>query len=86
VYLECAYISVLEEYKGKRKAGHTMQILHILHILIFTSITAWVDQRQSAIVYERRGQAQVLYAIPVSSVLVAFLLFQSAQPGQYPLP
>ena len=43
-YLECAYVSVLEEYKGAQKAGHTMHILHILHILIFTSITAWVDQ------------------------------------------
>ena len=68
-YLECAYVSVLEEYKGAQKAGHTMHILHILHILIFTSTTAWVDQCQSAIVYERREQAQVLYVIPVSSVL-----------------
>ena len=68
-YLECVYVSVLEEYKGARKAGHTMHILHILHNLIFTSTTAWVDQCQSAIVYERREQAQVLYVIPVSSVL-----------------
>ncbi len=46
-----------------------MHILHILHNLIFTTTTAWVDQCQSAIVYERREQVQVLYVIPVSSVL-----------------
>ncbi len=68
-YLECAYISVLEEYKGAQKAGHTKHILHILHNLSFTYTTAWVDQCQSAIVYERREQVQVLYVIPVSSVL-----------------
>ncbi len=68
-YLERAYVSVLEEYKGTRKGGHTMHILHILHILSFISTTAWVDECQSAIVYERREQAQVLYVIPVSSVL-----------------
>ncbi len=31
--------------------------------------SAWVDQCQSAIVYERCEQAQVLYVIPVSSIL-----------------
>ena len=31
--------------------------------------SAWVDKCQSAIVYERSEQAQVLYVIPVSSIL-----------------
>ena len=46
-----------------------MHILHILHILIYLTTSAWVDQCQSAIVYERLEQAQVLYAIPLSSIL-----------------
>ena len=82
-YLECAYVSVLEEYKGAQKAGHTMHILHILHILIFTSTTAWVDQCQSAIVYERREQA-LLYVIPVSSVLGCLPLVPVGANGTIP--
>ncbi len=73
-YRKCAYVSVLEEYKGLRKRGHIMHILHILHILICFSTSAWVDQCQSTIVYERREQAQVLYVIPVSSILGRLLL------------
>jgi hypothetical protein len=65
-YHKCAYVSVLEEYKGPRKPGH---ILHILHILICLSTSAWLDQCQSAIGYERREQAQALYVIPVSFIL-----------------
>jgi hypothetical protein len=30
---ECAFVSVLEEYHGPRKAGHILHILHILHIM-----------------------------------------------------
>ncbi len=65
-YHKCAYVSVLEEYKGKRKPGH---ILHFLHFFICLSTLAWLDQCQPAIVYKRREQAQVLYVIPVSSIL-----------------
>ena len=65
-YLDCAYVSVLEEYKGHRKPGHIQHILHILHILIYWSTTAWLAQCQSTIVYEHSEQAQVLYVIPVS--------------------
>jgi hypothetical protein len=35
---ECAYVSVLEEYNGPRKAGHILHILHILHIMHITHI------------------------------------------------
>ena len=31
--LDCAYVSVLEEYNGSRRAGHILHIVHILHIL-----------------------------------------------------
>ena len=68
-YHECAYVSVLEEYKGPRKQGHILHILHILYTLICLSTPAWLDKCQSAILYERREQAQVLYVIPVSSIL-----------------
>ena len=85
-YRECAYVSVLEEYKGPRKQGHIVLILHILHILICLSTSAWVDQCQSTIVYERREQAQVLYVIPVSSILGRLPLVQWARQGQYPSP
>jgi hypothetical protein len=30
--LDCAYVSVLEEYKGTLKSGHVLHILHILHM------------------------------------------------------
>jgi hypothetical protein len=30
---ECAYVSVLEEYNGPRKAGHIVHIMYIMHIL-----------------------------------------------------
>ena len=29
---ECAFVSALEEYKGPRKSGHILHILHILRI------------------------------------------------------
>ncbi len=64
------FVSVLKEYNGHRKSGHISHILHIMHILIYyLSASAWLDQCQSAIVYERRETAQVLYVIPVSSIL-----------------
>ena len=75
-YLECAYVSVLEEYKGAQKAGHTMHILHIL--------SDFYNQCQSATVYERREQAQVLYVIPVSSVLGCLPLVPVGANGTIP--
>ena len=68
-YRECTYVSVLEEYTGPWKPGHILHIMHIMHILNYVCTTAWVGQCQSAMIYERREQAQVLYVIPVSSIL-----------------
>ena len=61
-----------------------MHILHILHILIFLSTLAWVDKCQSTIVYERREQAQVLYVIPVSSILGRLPLVPVGATGTIP--
>ena len=83
-YHECAYVSVLEEYKGPRKSVHILHILHIAHILICLSTSTWVDQCQSAIVYERRGQAQVVYVIPVSSILGRLPLVSVGATGTIP--
>ena len=63
-----AYVSVLEEYQDPLKPGRILYILlFLICLLVWTS--AWLDQCQSTIVYERSEQAQVLYVIPVSSIL-----------------
>jgi hypothetical protein len=84
-YHECAYVSGLEEYKGPRKPGQILPLLHILHILLCLSTSAWLYQCQSAIVYERREQAQVLYVIPVSSILGRLPLVPVGATGTIPL-
>ncbi len=75
---ECAYVSVLEEYKGHMRPGHILHILYICYIcyklgirvlILLQYCTAWLNACQSTIVYERRESAQILYLIPVSSVL-----------------
>jgi hypothetical protein len=75
---ECAYVSVLEEYKGHRRSGHILHILYICYIcyklgirvhILFQCCTALLIACQSTLVYERREAVQVLYVIPVSSVL-----------------
>ncbi len=67
---ECAFVSVLKEYKDPLNSDHIVHVMHILHIhsyLILSS--AWVDKNQSDIVYRRSEQAQFLYVIPVTSLL-----------------
>ncbi len=55
---ECAYVSVLEEYKGPWRPGyivHILYIVYILHILgmtLFDRCAAWLDACQSTIIYE----------------------------------
>jgi hypothetical protein len=72
--LDCAYFPVLEEYKSPLKSGHLLHILHILHmshhLMCCSSQFGSILKCQSAIVYERCEQSQVLYAIPVSSILL----------------
>jgi hypothetical protein len=85
---KCAFVSVLEEYKGPRKSGHILHILRILHILyvhVFL-FAEWVDTCQSTIVYERSEQSQILYVIPVSSILGRLPLVPVGQTGTIPSP
>ena len=43
-YLECAYVSLLEEYNGPRKSGHIVHILHIFYFLIVDRPqTGWIS-------------------------------------------
>ncbi len=53
---------------GLRKPDHVLHILHIMHILHLL-IGFWIDDCQSAIVYNCSEQAQVMYVIPVTSIL-----------------
>ena len=46
--------------------------------------TDWVDKCQSAIVYERRAQSQILYAITVSSILGRLPLVPVKETGTIP--
>jgi hypothetical protein len=95
----CAFVSVLEEYKGHRRPGlhilhiqHIIHIYHILHILYIMHImhimislfTGWVDACQSTIVYERRESAPVLYVVPVSSILGPLPLVPVGDTGTIP--
>ena len=50
-------------------------------ILLFTG---WVDACQSTIVYERRETAQVLYVVPVSSILGRLPLVPVGDTGTIP--
>ncbi len=59
---------------------------YVWHILIVDQPQpgTWVDPCQSAIVYERREQAQVLYVIPVSSILGRLPLVPVGATGTIP--
>ena len=82
---ECAFVSVLEEYKGPRKSGHILHIFaYFAYITYLCVSSAWVEKCQSAIVYERREQAQVLYVIPVSSILGRLPLVPVGATGTIP--
>ncbi len=58
--------------------------MHILPILICLSTSAGLDQCESAIVYERNEQAQVLYVMPVSSILGRLPLVPVGATGTIP--
>ena len=87
--LDCAYVSVLEEYNGPRRSGHfnifsIFCIFCIFCIFWNLSVAAWVDECESTIVYERREQSQVLYVIPVSSILGRLPLVPLGETGTIP--
>lgn len=47
---DCAFVSVLEEYTGRRRPD-------------------WLAQADSTIIYERKNHQQVLYVVPIASIL-----------------
>ena len=60
---------------------------HFAHFAYMTFVllsSAWVKKCQSAIVYERRKQAQVVYVIPVSSILGRLALVLVGATGTIP--
>ncbi len=67
---------------------HIMHVMHIMHTTIFWwglfQNSAWVDSYQSSIIYERRKQAQVLYVIPISSILRRFPVVPEGEKGTIP--
>ena len=58
-------------------------ILHIFWWVLFLT-SAWVNAYQSSIIYERREQAQVLYVIPVSSILGRLPVVPVGEKGTIP--
>ena len=47
---DCAFVSVLEEYTGRRRPS-------------------WLEQADSKMIYERKNNQQVLYVVPITSIL-----------------
>ena len=75
---KCAFVSVLEEYTGDRKPGtygtYSAYVTYdciskTFDIYICLSSPAWLDTCKSTIIYERKMQSQVLYVVPITSVL-----------------
>jgi hypothetical protein len=93
--LFCAFVSVLEEYNSHRHPVvvlHNVYILHILHILPILHIldilklvfTEGLDKCQSTSVYKSQESVQVLYVVPVSSILGLLPLVPVGSTGTIP--
>ena len=52
--------------------------------LIFVDLAAWLDDCDSEMIYERRMQSQVLYVIPVTSILGRLALVPVGDTGTIP--
>ena len=57
-----------------------MHILHILHIFN----PGWIDRVNSAMVYERKSNKQVLYVLPITSILSKLPLVPVGDTGTIP--
>ena len=91
----CAFVSVMEEYNGPKRPGILLSLLimFILLILVRSLIwlslqllysAAWLDQCDSSIIYERRMQSQVLYVVPITSILGRLALVPVGDTGTIP--
>ena len=75
-----------------QRAGGGARLVYLAYFAYFAYITSshrflftdWEDKCQSAIVYERREQAQVLYVIPLSSILGRLPLVPVGRTGTIP--
>jgi hypothetical protein len=91
---ECAYVSVMEEFKGCRRPGHILHILHILyishilhilhimHLTLFDCCTAWLAACQTMPVHHSIQAPRIITSIVCySSILhiVAPSYFSSGQ-------
>ena len=47
-------------------------------------MTAWLDKCDSKIIYERRMQSQVLYVVPITSILGRLALVPVGETGTIP--
>ncbi len=67
---ECAYVTVLEQNTGRRAPG-MLVLFPSIFIFPDTSLLAeWMEATNSAMIYEREGgDREVLYVIPVESIL-----------------
>jgi hypothetical protein len=50
----------------------------------FLAFTAWLDQCDSKIIFEHRMQSQVLYVVPISSILGTLALVHVVDTGAIP--
>ncbi len=67
---QVAYICIFSIY---------MHILHILHIF-----SGWIDRVNSAMIYERKSNKQVLYVLPITSILSKLPLVPVGDTGTIP--
>jgi hypothetical protein len=83
---DCAFVSVLEEYKGRRRPGSIY--LHIFYLHAYFTYSAyfsgWIDRVNSAMIYERKSNKQVLYVLPITSILSKLPLVPVGDTGTIP--
>ncbi len=58
-------------------------ILHRI-LIMFSALAAWLDKCDSKIIFERRMQSQVLYVVPVTSILGRLALVPVGDTGTIP--
>jgi hypothetical protein len=87
---DCAFVSVLEEYKGRRRPLGQVACICIPSIICIFYISCiylppgWIERVNSAMVYERKSNKQVLYVLPITSILSKLPLVPVGDTGTIP--
>jgi len=84
---DCAFVSVLEEYTGRRRPGDIISIIHITRIfciITFLKSPGWLGNVDSKMIYERKENKLVLYVVPLSSILGKLPLAPVGDTGTIP--